>query len=114
MWATRKAMQLRLEHSQVMVISYGETVTLNDVWSLLPTQWVVDSVIHYVVKAMKTTVGLTDPSLAFFSSFFFTLLFQEGRLEEEGGGVFTYSAIDTWLSNLVPINQFRTLIFFKN
>ena len=113
--ATCDEMKDSVEANRTMVLSQGESVCLMHVCSLLPTEDVSDSVIHYVVRAMRTTIGVTDPSVYFFSSFFFTTLFQEWNLDPRLQNVFCYSQVERWSSKLPkPINEMKTLIFFKN
>ena len=82
----REKMMKSGEDEQEMAKGHGETVLLCHLWSLLPNEWVQDCVIHYAVKAMPDLLGITDPAVAFFPSFFFTKLFQEGKSDEFGAG----------------------------
>ena len=115
----RLKMTISQEDLQKMATGKGEAVLLYHVWSLLPRNWVFDCVIHYVMKEMPTLLGTTNPAVAFFSSFFFTKLFQEGQSDDFGQGKegdFNYKGVESWTKKRLtqPIDKMKTLIFFRN
>ena len=60
------------------VTSDGETVTVGDLQTLLPQGLLTDSILHYVIVVMKKQVGLNDPTVHIFKSFFISKLFESG------------------------------------
>jgi hypothetical protein len=52
----------------------------------------MDNILHYVFKSLKGTLGVTDPLVAFFPSFFFTKLYQDGHKDPARTDKYLYAA----------------------
>jgi hypothetical protein len=61
----------------------GEMVIKGEVFTLESGRWVMSSVLHYIIKLMKSTLGMRDPHVAFFPSYSFTKLYQTGHVDPE-------------------------------
>jgi Ulp1 family protease len=69
-------------------------VTVADAASLKPKEWLVNSILHYFTKTCKRTFKNKSSVLVLFSSYFLSLLFNEGHADLEGK--FSYRNIKTW------------------
>ena len=76
--------------SDELVATDSNPITITDAYTLRPGEWIVDSVLHYVPNSMKPILGLTDPSVHFFTSFFLTKLMQEGNADPKIAGIYCY------------------------
>jgi len=100
-----------------LVVSNAESITIDDATSLRPGVWVKDPVLHYVPKSMKSILGLTDPSVHFFTSFFFTKLMNVGNADPKLAGKYCFRGVRGWTKRLLPgksIEEMKTLIFLYN
>ena len=100
---------------RTFVVSDGETVTVKDVKSLLPHEWLTDSTLHYVINAMKKKIGLNDPTVHIFKSFFIEKLFESGVPHQLGDA--DHANVARWTKKLfskTPINTMKKIVFFQN
>ena len=105
--------------SDVLVKFGTNVVTVEDCLSLAPGQWLRDNILHYFTSTMKTTFKIKSPGSVFFSSFFLTLLFNEGHANANVEDTFSYKNIESWLSKKMKclktsLHGSKTLVFFRN
>ena len=94
-------------------------VTVSDVQSLAPEKWLVDSLLHYFAKSVKSTLRIQDFSVVYVPSFFLTLLFNEGHVDSNVEHKFAYENVKSWekkraTESRKPINEIDTFVFFYN
>ena len=87
--------------SDVLVKFGTNVVTVEDCLSLAPGQWLRDNILHYFTSTMKTTFKIKSTGAVFFSSFFLTLLFNEGHANANVKDTLSYKNIESWLSNKI-------------
>jgi Ulp1 family protease len=63
----------------LVAIAEQETFTNSHLFTLAFDTFTTDNFLTYVVKLLKYKIGLTDASVAFFSSFFCTKLYRKGH-----------------------------------
>ncbi len=115
-WLQETAKWRRHPHDEVATLN-GELISVNDVATLSRGEWVRDNILHYVFKSLNTIMGVADPLVAFFPSFFFTKLYQEGNRDPSRVGTYSYSGVATWTKKLLrgtPIDQMNTIVFLFN
>jgi hypothetical protein len=104
----------RRNPNKTAVIVHGEEITSSDVSTLGKSKWVMDNLLHYVYKSQN---GVTDPLVAFFPSFFFTKLYQEGNEDPEEADTYSYAGVASWTKKILrgtPIDQIKTIVFLFN
>jgi Ulp1 family protease len=77
----------------------------------------MDNILHYASKELTSTLGRTDPLVAFFPSFFFTKLYREGLKDPNRSDTHSYAGIASWTKKLqreTPISQTKTIVFLYN
>ncbi len=94
-------------------------VTVSDVQSLAPEKWLMDSLLHYFAKSVKSTLRIQDFSVVYVPSFFLTLLFNEGHVDSNVEHKFAYENVKSWekkqaAESRKPINEIDTFVFFYN
>jgi hypothetical protein len=103
--------------SDVLVKFGTNVVTVEDCLLLALGQWLRDNILHYFTSTMKTTFKIKSPGSVFFSSFFLTLLFNEGHANANVEDTFSYKNIESWLSKKMKrlktsLHGSKTLLFF--
>jgi Ulp1 family protease len=88
----------RQDGNGVLVRFGTNVVTVENLLSLAPGQWLCDNMLHYFTNTMERTFKIKSPGLVFFSSYFLTLLFNEGHADANVENTFSYRNIETWLS----------------
>jgi Ulp1 family protease len=106
---------LRRDGSDADVRFGTNVVTVDD---CLPGQWLRVNVLHYFTSTMKRTFKIKSSGLVFFSSYFLTLLFNEGHSDANVEDTFSYRNVATWLSKKMErsktsLNGIKTLVFFQ-
>jgi Ulp1 family protease len=86
--------------SDVLVKFGTNVVTVEDCLSLAPEQWLRDNILHYFTSTMRTTFKIKSPGSVFFSSFFLTLLFNEGHANANVEDTFSYNNIEFSYNNI--------------
>jgi Ulp1 family protease len=82
-----------------ILVQFGTNiVTVADCLSLAPGQWIFDNILQYFTSTMKRTFKIRTTDLVFFSSYFLTLLFNEGYADAKVTDTFSYKIIQNWLS----------------
>jgi Ulp1 family protease len=74
----------------------------------------MDNRLHYVYKSQ---IGVTVPLVGFFSSFFFTKLYQEGTADPEKADTYSYAGVVSWTKKILrgtPIDEMKTVVFLLN
>jgi hypothetical protein len=66
--------ETRRSSDEDLVVLNGISITNDQAYTLRPTEWINDAVLHFVFKSMESILGLTDVSVVFFPSFFFNKL----------------------------------------
>jgi Ulp1 family protease len=103
-----------------VVVRFGtNVVAVDDCLLLAPGQWLRDNVLHYFTSTMKRTFKIKSPGLVFVSSYFLTLLFNEGHSDANVEDTFSYRNVATWLSKKMErsntsLNGIKILVFFQN
>jgi hypothetical protein len=99
-WWLRLAQSL--PSNNILVRSGTDIVTVVDATSLKLQGWLVDSILHYFMNKLKRIFKIKiSVLLIFFSSFFSTLLFNDGHANLEG--TFSYRNVETWArKKLIP------------
>ena len=106
--------------SPLDVVAVRETVTVHDALTLRPGEWLNDRILHYFTDAwLNTPVDSHSSCVAFFPSFFITLLVNDGHMDPKLVGTFSHRNVKSWgpkryQSLKKPINHINTLVFFKN
>ena len=81
-----------------ILVQFGTNiVTVADCLSLAPEQWLFDNILHYFTSTMKKTFKIRTTDLVFFSSYFLTLLFNEGHDDPKVADTFSYKNVHNWL-----------------
>ncbi len=104
----------RRDPDETTAILNGELITSSDVFTLKKSEWVMDNLLHYVYKSQ---IGVTDPLVAFFLSFFFTKLYQEGNADPEKADTYSYAGVASWTKKILrgtPIDEMKTIVFLLN
>jgi hypothetical protein len=104
----------RRDPDETTAILHGELITSSDVFTLKKSEWVMDNLLHYVYKSQ---IGVTDPLVAFFPSFFFTKLYQEGNADSEKADTYSYAGVASWTKKILrgtPIDEMKTIVFLLN
>ena len=109
----------RREGNDILVRFGTNVVTVNDCLLLAPGQWLCDNILHYFTSTMKTTFKIKSPAAGFFSSFFLTLLFNEGHDDPNVEDTFSYKNVHNWLSKKMEraktsLTRIKTMVFFQN
>ena len=103
-----------------ILVQFGTNiVTVADCLSLAPGQWLFDNILHYFTSTMKRTFKIRTTDLVFFSSYFLTLLFNEGHADPKVADTFSYKNVQNWLSKKMEraetsLTRIKTLVFFQN
>ncbi len=103
-----------------ILVQFGTNiVTVADCLSLAPEQWLFDNILHYFTSTMKRTFKIRTTDLVFFSSYFLTLLFNEGHADPKVADTFSYKNVQNWLSKKMEraktsLTRIKTLVFFQN
>ena len=77
-WITAQA-ETRRSFNGLVAIIEREIFDNSHLFTLAPDTFINDNFLSYIVKSLKDKIGLTDPSVVFFSSFSFTILYPEGH-----------------------------------
>jgi Ulp1 family protease len=104
----------RRDPDETTAILHGELITSSDAFTLKKSEWVTDNLLHYVYKSQ---IGVTDPLVAFFASFFFTELYQEGNADPEKADTYSYEGVASWTKKILratPIDEMKTIVFLLN
>ena len=115
-WVQEMAEWRRSPDGDVAIID-GELITDGDVFTLKKSAWIMDNILHYVFKSLKGTLGVTDPLVAFFPSFFFTKLYQEGHQDPAREDKYLYAGVASWTKRFLKgksIDQMKTVVFLFN
>jgi Ulp1 family protease len=102
---------------ETIAIVSGETITAQNLWTINKRKWVQDNMLHHVFKSLNTIMGVTDPLVAFFPSFFFTKLYQDGHGDPNQMDIYCYSGVASWNKKIlrgIPIDQMNMLVFLFN
>jgi Ulp1 family protease len=62
-------------------------------------------------------IGVPDPLVAFFPSFFFTKLYQEGNADPKKADTYSYAGVASWTQEYTrgtPIDEMKTIVFLLN
>jgi hypothetical protein len=76
----------------------GELITSSDVFTLKKSEWVTDDLLHYVYKSQ---IGVTAPLVAFFPSFFFTKIYQQGNADPKKADTYSYAGVASWTKKIL-------------
>jgi hypothetical protein len=115
-WLQEQAEWRRDSDEDVAIIS-GEVITTRDVDTLKKSEWIRDNILHYAFKTLNTPLGETDPLVAFFPSFFFTKLYQDGHEDPNRSDTYNYAGVATWTKKFLrgtPIDEMKTIVFLYN
>ena len=106
--------------SLVDVVAERESVCVEDALSLSPGTWLTDPILHFFTDAwLHMPVDSHAPCVAFFPSFFISLLLNDFHMDPKLEGTFSHQNVKTWgakkyQSLKKPINHIDTLVFFQN
>ena len=108
-----------LDGSKVLVRFDTNRVLIEDALSLKPGTWLTDNILHYFTHSVKRIFKIKSSVLVFFSSYFLTLLFNEGHANSGLVNKFCYKNVATWWSKKrtrlkTSLQEVRTLVFFQN
>jgi hypothetical protein len=94
-------------------------VLIQDTVTLRPAEWLTDNILHYFTHSVKRIFKIKNSVLVFFSSYFLTLLFNEGHSNSDLENKFCYKNVATWWSKKrtrlkTLLQEVKTLVFFRN
>ena len=115
-WVTEQAETRRPSHAELVTV-YRELITNSDVFTLRHDEYIMDNILHFVVKSLKDKLGMEDQPVAFFPSFFLTKLFQVGHVNPQVEGQYCYEGVASWTKSMLRgrlIDQMKTIVFFLN
>jgi hypothetical protein len=105
--------------SKVLVCFGTNQVQIQDAVTLRPAEWLADNILHYFTHSVKRVFKIKNSVFVFFSSYFLTLLLNEGHSNPDLENKFCYKNVATWWSKKrtglkTPLQEVKTLVFFRN
>jgi hypothetical protein len=99
-WITRQA-ETRRSFNGLVAIAEREIFDNSHLFTLAFDTFMTDNFLTYVVKSIKYKIRLTEASVAFFSSFFFTKLYREGHEDPTLRNKYSYEGVARWTQKMV-------------
>jgi Ulp1 family protease len=107
-----------LDGSKVLVRFGTNQVLIQDAVTLRPAEWLADNILHYFTHSVERIFKIKNSVLVFFSSYFLTLLFNEGHSNPDLE-ISSATNVATWWSEKrtrlkTSLQEVKTLVFFRN
>ena len=113
----REQSETRRPYDAQVVDAHSEQIMTRDVFTLRFDEYIMDDVLHYVIKSLRDKLGMDDIPVAFFPSFFFTKLYQKGHADPKLENKYCYKGVAGWTKRMLrgkPIDKMKTIVFFLN
>jgi Ulp1 family protease len=111
----REQSETRRPYNAQVVDAHSEQIMTRDVFTLRFDEYIMDDVLHYVIKSLRDKLGMDDIPVAFFPSFFFTKLYQKGHADPKLENKYCYKGVAGWTKRMLrgkPIDKMKTIVFF--